>query len=855
MGMDKYYNNPSKDDEGAAHKHESTEPEHEKPGSINLGIKLDSIVGNKYLLIGLAVVIILLNIILRAGLLQYPGLFEPDGFFYYAVIKQAIASHFVVSNYLNISGFPLHNFIGEARGLIYLTVIAYYLLHGITGLSALTIMRWMPILFGVLYAILAYFIAKEISNSKVLGLLAMFFVSVSSGNIARTAGSVYRGDSFITLFIMLALLLMLKCFQEKKHWMKWVWGLLSSVGLATGIVVWTGSPFIIVIYLLALLFAIFYGFVKFDKNILLSSLIVSIALLVMHILQVAYVSAGIARAAELSGNNFLLLYVPILACSIAAYYLVSRKGTSRILSTAKNRLMAALVAILIIGVAMLALFGPALSVIASPLAPATNTTVNSNGVNSTVSRSIGSTTQELQAPTYSFLWSSFSLQLFLAPLGIAIFVLIAFLVYKGERLIKRDHFNLSIIGFLVVLAYLLVTVYMQAEAIRFNAIVSVPLAILSAFAVYAAGKIFYNSTVRKRSIDVAILIVIAIVAIAIIYWLYGTLSYQFSMAVIPVVIWVCITAEVLIIIILIALLGYCIYGLAKGRTKLKYVILAIVFVIIIFTSYNTYFESYTAAQADGINPGFLNAMTWMKNNTPTNSTVLALWPDGSVVEGWANRTSYMDSVGGENGSRIYPFSKWLFSTTTDGQYFYNIGKPDYLVARSFWYQELGGIAQEGLVTNASAYGYVILPVLNITSNATTQFFTFSGDTYPYYKSELLIEQQANGTSKFAAYLGLENGTKLALMKSVIFFNTTSAAYSITNTSKMNNSINYTLLVSYSGREISGAYILGPKLTQSNLFKLTFLCNTFECAYNDSNVTLTAVYVNSDTRIYKINYLR
>jgi hypothetical protein len=63
------------------------------------------------------------------------------------------------------------------------------------------------------------------------------------------------------------------------------------------------------------------------------------------------------------------------------------------------------------------------------------------------------------------------------------------------------------------------------------------------------------------------------------------------------------------------------------------------------------------------------------------------------------------------------------------------------------------------------------------------------------------------------------------------------------------------MVGYSGNAVNGAYILGPKLAESNLFDFTFLCNTVTCAYDNSNVTLTDVYSNSDTRIFKINYLR
>ena len=237
MKIGKYYQESTTKD-GEPHKEEA-EAHHDSHGKgrIHISEKFDALAKNKYLLISLAVIIILIDILLRMGMLQYQGLFERDGFFYYSVIRQTIANHFVVSNYLGISGFPSHNFIGEAPGLPYLTVIGYYLLHGVTGLSALTIMRWMPILFGILYAIISFFLAKKLSNSNALGLMAMFFVSVSNGNIARTAGTIYRGDSFISLFILLSLLLMLKCFEEKKMVFKWVWAILSSVTLSLGIMV------------------------------------------------------------------------------------------------------------------------------------------------------------------------------------------------------------------------------------------------------------------------------------------------------------------------------------------------------------------------------------------------------------------------------------------------------------------------------------------------------------------------------------------------------------------------------------------------------------------------------------------
>ncbi|MDE1871041.1 MAG: phospholipid carrier-dependent glycosyltransferase [Candidatus Micrarchaeota archaeon] len=851
MKIDKYYN---QNEPNAAKQADEPKSEPQKQSSsINIGIKMDSFVDNKFLLIGLAVLIIAINVVLRAGLLQYQGLFEPDGFFYYSVIRQAISNHFVVSNYLNISGFPMHNFIGEAPGLPYLTVMAYYLFHSITSLSALTIMRWMPIFFGILYAILAYFLARYLSNSKALGLLTMFFVSVSSGNIARTAGTVYRGDSFITLFLLLALLLMLKCFGERKSFRKYLWAVLSAVSLSLGMVVWNGAPFITVVYMLGLMFIILYGFIKADNDILFSGVVLSITLLIMHFLQLLYVSLGIARAGlQLTSNTeFFIFYTPILIGSVAAYYIIRNIQQFSIVSTQKRRAFATAGAVLVVFVILVAVFSNTLLGLASPVSPIITPTVTSNSA--TVGAAITQTTQELQKPSYSFLWSSFSVQLYLSIIGVLLFLLFSFLVSKG--LIKDDNLRLNNVAFLAIFAYFVVTGYLQYSAIRFNAIISLPLAVFSAFAIYSIGKLVYNRNINSKTVAALVTVITALIMIALVYYYYFYPSPQTSIFSALNRFTFIAASIILISVLLVAAFVYSIYGTAKGNISVMYIVVALVLVILIFNMFNTYLESYTAAQADGINPQFLEAMAWLRNNTSPNATVLALWPDGSVVEGWGNRTSYMDSVGGERSARIYNFSNFLFNTSLDTQYLYGIGKPQYFIARNFWYAELGGIAQEGLVQNASAYGYVALSSFNSTSNGTATFFTFGESTPPYYVTELITIPSANSTQPptYKAYLGIRNGTRLTMMRSIIFMNTSNSQYSISNIGSANDSVNYSLLISFSGHQINGAYILGPNLVQSNIFKFTFLCNAFTCPYNSSSASMSQVYANGDTRIFRINY--
>lgn len=278
--------------------------------------------------------------------------------------------------------------------------------------------------------------------------------------------------------------------------------------------------------MLGLVFAVIYSFLWSDKETLFSSIILSATLIVAFLLQRAYVAIGIARAGlELTGLSFFILYIPLIAVSLISYYLIGKKEKINIVNSFKGRLIVFGVIAVISLAILFGLFGNTLVSIASPLAPTTPTiqTVNATKV------AIVQTTQELQAPSYSFLYSSFNLQLYLAPLGVVLFIIIAYLLFKNNKYIKNDHFKLNFLGFFVIGAYFLVTAYLQASAIRFNAIISIPLAIFAAFGLYAIGKLVYHMSLRNRIAIFVVMAVAAIIMIALMVNLWSLLANSFPL--------------------------------------------------------------------------------------------------------------------------------------------------------------------------------------------------------------------------------------------------------------------------------------------------------------------------------------
>ena len=803
---------------------------------------------NRYAFAAMFIAIIIIAIWLRLGMVQYQGFFEPDGFFHYSVIRAAVANGFNVPLTLGISGWPQHNAVTEPVGLYLVTLLPYMVLQ-YAGVSYYTIMRLVPIAFGILDAVGAYFLARLLLKSRVLSLLAMLLVAVSSGDIARTAALIYRGDSFVTIFVIAALLLAYLVFRSEGR-KRYACAAGSGVALSLAAVVWGGASFAFIVYLVALLLLVVYAFVADNKRLLEDGVLVAASLLLAYLLEHLYMSLYIIRGhPALSGTGFFVFYVPVALGAVLALVLLKRMDGIGLVRTWAKRVMLVACASVVVVVVMLIFFGSYLQDTAS----GGGILLSQNALLSTI--------QELQPPTYAFLWTSFGFQLYLAPIGVVLFLLLAgavdpgrsaqesgtagnhtvmviaviiyymsaffasysiisFLPTANEQATVFTYMELipialalalplldrriratsglrlgqrgMLAGFAILIGYLAVTFYLAINAQRFNSLVSVPLAIFSAYGVYAAWKLLYDGA--------------------------GSIK-----------VWVGTAAAVFVAVVLI-------YGI-----------------------YITAVESMYTAPADGINTQFLQAMSWMKNNTAPNATVLAIWPDGSVVEGWANRTSLMDSVGGQTADIIFNYSDFLFSTDNSSKFLYQYGKPQYLIGREFWLQELGGIATEGNLSNTMRpeFGYINFNGYSEQQNSTYRAFIYTSINYT---ALLLVpsSSQAQSGSSVKAYIKCnkpcQGGSEsFQLMKNVMFYNSSDGNYSEIS-SPSNTAVNLTLLILYNGTRTISAAVLGSALPESNLFKIGLLCRIAgKCPYINPNVTLTPVYQNGDTTILKATY--
>ena len=779
-----------------------------------------------------ALVIAILAIHYRTTMLNLPGFYEPDGFYYFTAMRAIVNNGFQFPAVLGISGYPQHRPIAEAHGIYYLTLIPYFILGG--SVSYYTIMRMLPVVFALLELLTAYLLSRYISKDKLFGLLVIFFIALSMGNAARTSALVYRGDSFVSLFLIIALIFFVETIKQVTSNGKLKMSVLAGLSLLLANLVWNGAPFAAVIFIFSFIILTSYAFIFRKEKLIDDSKYFLLSLAVWFIMVNFARFAGIIPGQQLTDLSFVPIYAGLVALWAFSYYLT----TVRIDFTGNPLYrFGTLASIMIIGLGIFAI-----------LQPTTIYTVFVGNGFVSAPGSFGSTTQELQSPTCQFLLTSFGPSLFTAlpnlfilftsttgwfgcPSGTTpgaiqsiwtgsygiigiILLVILFLpylflqVYDSEGFVggkPKLKFDLTS-GMTVLMAYFIVTAYLEMHVIRFNALLSIPLAMLSAFTIYWL-----------------------IIAANNFKFAYPTGKY------------------VLLILLTIALL-YVAFKLIS----------------------NANFYSQALVQADSINPQFLSALQWLKANSPSNSVVVTLWPDGSVVEAIANRTSVMDSVGSENGTKAGPFAAWLLNDSPDPQFLTTptlMGSPNYVLVRTSWLIETQGIYTEAnITTNASEYGYLPLTSFSeATVNSTFKQLVLRTNPNSQYPAILINMGYSSATNTLdSIYSLLEfSQSQNVPFGQVVLYNQNNGNFTYLNESAaLNKSTNgETLLLQYSNVprsgfffNVTGAFVFAPGIANSNMIKLIYLCSATQCLWNNKLATAQQVYMNQDTRIFKITYL-
>lgn len=836
------------------------------------------------------VVIIVLTIAYRIILLHFFGFYEPDGFYHYSVIRAAVLHGLVVPTYLSISGWPHATMITEPVGLYWVTLIPYFFLQ-LFGISYYDIIRLIPVFFAILDVIGTYFLIREFNKDKVFGLLGMLFVALSMGDAARTSATVYRGDGFVTIFVILALIFMIRTVKAEQQRKGLVYAGLTGFMLSIGSIVWNGASFGIATYLLAIAMIILYGFVGNKIETVKKSRYLLLGLWVWYVFAELYKVLNLigTQNEAFTGIYFIILFALIFVGSEIARILLEKKEQFAVYASSPGRRLGTFCIFAAASILFIYILAPQ---IVYSIFVASGFQTNTG---------FASSIEELQAPTASFLFASFGSTIFLSPMSMVLYastyyptivdlfwigVVLASVIYffmafegvdpkkflSGKALVKF-HVDEAL---LVILAFYAVTAYLQMHAVRFNSLLAIPLAIFTAYSVYWI--MLSQKTFGRLSVALLGLFLI-VPSYFILSALYPSPAPYYVAGLVAVVVGVVyyIKRSILSMIVAIAILAFLVGS-----------------IMITDTGY-----SVSLAQADNINPQFITALNWIHNNTSPNSVFLTLWPDGSLVEGVANRTSVTDSVGSQNKTKANPFAVWLFNSTQDPTFLTGPinGKPDYILARYTWLLETSGIYTEAgfNVTNYNQtilntwmksqfnttnpaqlnqaqidyinsqieqlYGYNLFDQFRESVNSSIQNYTFYDSGQGFIASVLITN--INGSQSVRSFLTVHgsNGQEYqSPFKNVIFYNINNATYQNVEGRGYNATNNQTLLIQYSSVphpnayvNITSVYMFNQGMANSNLFKLLFTCGYSACLYNNSIARLQLVYINGDSKVFKVIY--
>ena len=896
-------------------------------------------------------VIIAITIAYRIMLLHFFGFYEPDGFYHFAVIRAAVLHGFVVPTHLSISGWPQAAVVAEPVGFYWITLIPYIFLQ-FFGISYYNIIRLVPVAFAIFDLIGTYFLIREFNKDKVFGILGMLFVGLSMGDAARTSATVYRGDGFVTLFVILGLLFMIRAFKAEGRNKILAYTLLTGFILSIGNLVWNGASFGIATYIFALVLILLYSFVKGDAETISRSRYLLLALAVWYLLSSLYGALNLigGQNEAFTGIYFLVMFALLVIGTELALYLLQNKERFGIYVKSRSKRLTTFV-----------VFAAAAALLIYFLAPQIVFSIfvgNGFGTNVAFAASI----EELQAPSPAFLFASFGATMFMSPMSIMLYlssyytdivdlfwvavlalsVMYMFMefdgvdgkTFLGGKAVIKFKMNEALIVFI---AYYAITAYLQMHAVRFNSLLSIPLAIFTAYTIYwvllrqkefrldsllilmafsgivlsfivpsilpAGFYTYLQMNTFAFTWILSILLVIFIMYIAYLALLNQKVSKNRTIimftALVAIILSLVLTNAIpgsvyaLPVVVVTLLIGIGLYLLKRSTVCLitGIVMLAVLigYIMLLDTSYSS-----TLIQADNINPTFISALGWIHNNTAPNSVILTLWPDGSLVEGVANRTSVTDSVGSQNRSKADPFAAWVFNTSTDGNFLTGRinGKPNYLLVRYTWLLETSGIYTEAQFnasnynqsvvarmikqfnkTSASQlnpaktayvnnqiqqlYAYNLFDQFRENVNATIQNYSFYSSAQGYEARISIVP--VNGTQKVTSFLIVQN-QYVSPFKSVVFYNIDDASYQVLGNNPYNATNNQTLVVEYSSIPHPGAYVnittvymFNQGMANSNMFKFLFTCGKASCNWDNNVASLQLAYVNQDTKLFKIVY--
>ena len=162
--------------------------------------------------LAILLVIMVLGASLRLSSLRFPAFTDMESFAYYSVVQQTVSNNYIIPVPLHLAGFPTRDSYNEKPGLVYLTIMFYLLFF--KQVSILSIMRLLPVVFGIIGIALAYLLGKRLTGDTMGGHLSAFAFATTTSALYITSEGLYSGQTFTPILFAVGIFLLIKAYES-----------------------------------------------------------------------------------------------------------------------------------------------------------------------------------------------------------------------------------------------------------------------------------------------------------------------------------------------------------------------------------------------------------------------------------------------------------------------------------------------------------------------------------------------------------------------------------------------------------------------------------------------------------------
>ncbi len=695
----------------------------------------------KYWWVWILAAIVIFGFWARTGAMRYSDLPDIDTYYFLRLNEYVLGHDFQMPAVDVLRNWPYGDRGFDLPLNFYLPSAMYVALNPLLNMSFYRFAFIQPVILAGIAMVLMFWLAYELFDDKKKALFSAFFFATIPAAITRLSAGEIEKEANSVVFMLLAVIFFFKAYRcDGWKWKGLAYGVLSGVFVGVTAITWGGAQ---LIYIVITIFAFIMLLINRPQKLLHSFVPFAVIGLVIPLI-FAY------RFTSLANYNFIFGYVVIAMLAVrllADRFNVIKKESLKFLSPA-------LVVLLFIGtlvgsmfsdfvgsmlsklVSMITLYQPGLTTVAESIPGDWNTVLSQSGL---------SFAQGMlpQLTPVSILLSAWLLML----LG-AVVMFYKFARYRELVLI----FPVAFLGF---------SVFGVFYALRLAYFVGFSAALASGFFVGwfvdRASKVKTISSIGKTSL------------------LYLIAAGFFGMVFVLSLSNLLFALSMLAIAVCLAIPGYAmrvesqeswirkfwtkIRGIEEVRTDLV-MIPVVIFVVLLAVSNMANAYSFGNQLGPSINPYINDAMKFLREQTPENTSVLSWWDFGYWFQYVGKRATIVDGGGSGDTSR-YDVAIWF---TDDASNWSNWagwlnGKLD--VGYILMDYTLPG--KYGAITKIASHETTVVGILQFEQTGTTQ----QGDTTIYefgagpYRIWLPIGQDGNiaGTPIFLVTDGTRYSNK------------------------------------------------------------------------------------------------